>query len=119
VQSPTYCRLHFLATYSNTSFAFMQTRPQSQTIRAVTGESVVSMMLFVCVIQGSSSCPSDGSNAGTFSPSGQGADCCSTRRPDADSLSGIDVALVPDPAPITAVMARSSDRGRRCTKEKS
>jgi hypothetical protein len=73
---------------------------RSMKIHEKLGESVVPLMLLVCVIQGSGPCSSDGSNTGTFSTSGQGADGCSTRRTDADSFSGIDMAFVSDPAPI-------------------
>jgi len=69
----------------------------------------VSRMILVCVVQRPGACPSDGPNAGTFSTSGQSTDCCSPRRPDANSLRGIDVAFVSDPAPRIAWMALSSD----------
>ena len=79
----------------------------------------MTFMLFVGVVDGSGAGPRDRPNARAFSTTGQRSDRRSARGPDADSPGGINVAFVPDPPAVPALMMMMAHRGCRGHRRRS
>ena len=70
------------------------------------------LVLLMRVVEGSCARPGNSPNAGAFSSACQSANCRTARCANAYTLSGVDVAPVSNPAPITAVMMALSGYSR-------
>jgi len=80
--------------------------------RKAVKDLVVPVILLLRVIEGASTRAGYGTDASTYTPSGQGADRSSTGRANTNSLRRVDMAFVPNVLAIGAVMSYGEARRR-------